>query len=88
MAQSILAKFDGGVIVPDEPLALQPGQRLRVEIEPIEANEARFAELLELGAEFPTLRPILPVSMIIISTERRSDERPSWQCLCRYGLLA
>jgi predicted DNA-binding antitoxin AbrB/MazE fold protein len=51
MVQSILAKFDGGVIVPDEPLALQPGQRLRVAIETIEASEPRFAELLELEAD-------------------------------------
>ncbi|MEI8376659.1 MAG: hypothetical protein WCJ35_27910 [Planctomycetota bacterium] len=51
MVQSILAEFNGSVIVPDEPLALQPGQRLRVEIETIEADEPRFAELLELDAD-------------------------------------
>ena len=51
MVQSILAKFSDGVIVPDEPLALPPGQRLRVEIETIEADEPRFAELLELEAD-------------------------------------
>jgi hypothetical protein len=53
MVQSILAKFDGSVIVPDEPLTLEPGQRLRVEIETIEADEPRFADLLELEADIP-----------------------------------
>lgn len=30
------AHFDGKVIVPDEPLALKPNQRLRIQIEPID----------------------------------------------------
>jgi len=30
------AHFDGKVIVPDEPLALKPNQRLRISVEPIE----------------------------------------------------
>lgn len=34
------AHFDGKVIVPDEPLALKPNQRIRVSIEAIE-GEAR-----------------------------------------------
>ena len=34
------AHFDGKVIVPDEPLALKPNQRLRVSIEPIEPDAA------------------------------------------------
>jgi hypothetical protein len=51
MIQSILAKFDGSVIVPDEPLALEPGQRLRVEIEAVAADEPRFAGLLELETD-------------------------------------
>ncbi len=32
------AHFDGKVIVPDEPLALAPNQRVRIQIEPIEAE--------------------------------------------------
>ncbi|MGN6627948.1 MAG: hypothetical protein ACTHLN_15120 [Tepidisphaeraceae bacterium] len=32
------AHFDGKVIVPDEPLALKPNQRLRISVEPIEVN--------------------------------------------------
>lgn len=51
MVQSIHAEYNGSVIVPDEPLALLPGQRLRLEIETIEADEPRFAELLELDAD-------------------------------------
>ena len=51
MVQSILAKFDGAVIVPDEPLSLLPGQRLRVEIETIDGKVPRFADLLDLEAD-------------------------------------
>lgn len=53
MVQSILAKYDGSVIVPDQPLAIPQGQRLRIEIETIDADEPRFAELLELGVDIP-----------------------------------
>ena len=35
------AHFDGKVIVPDEPLTLEPNQRLRVSIEPIESGPAK-----------------------------------------------
>lgn len=30
------AHFDGKVIVPDEPLALKPNQRVRIQVEPID----------------------------------------------------
>ena len=30
------ALFDGKVLVPDEPLALKPNQRVRIQVEPIE----------------------------------------------------
>jgi hypothetical protein len=30
------AHFDGKVIVPDEPLALKPNQRARIQVEPID----------------------------------------------------
>ena len=53
--RSILARFDGGVIVPDEPLAFRAGQRLRIEIETVEADTARFADLLKLAADLPHL---------------------------------
>jgi hypothetical protein len=32
------AHFDGKVIVPDEPLALKPNQRLRISVEPIDTE--------------------------------------------------
>ncbi len=32
------AHFDGKVIVPDEPLALKPNQKLRISVEPIEPS--------------------------------------------------
>jgi hypothetical protein len=35
---TINAHFDGKVIVPDEPLDLQPNQALRIQIEPIEGE--------------------------------------------------
>lgn len=35
MAQ-LNAHFDGKVIVPDEPLALKPNQRVRIQVEPID----------------------------------------------------
>jgi len=53
MAQSILAEFDGSVIVPDEPLHLSPGQRLRIEIQKVGSDEPRFADLLKLEADLP-----------------------------------
>lgn len=34
------AHFDGKVLVPDEPLALKPNQRVRIQIEPIESIES------------------------------------------------
>jgi hypothetical protein len=34
------AHFDGKVLVPDEPLALKPNQRVRIQVEPIEQDDA------------------------------------------------
>jgi len=46
------AHFDGKVIVPDEPLALRPNQKLRVSIEPIEPESASADRAkLELGLQ-------------------------------------
>ena len=33
---SVNAHFDGKVLVPEEPLALQPNQRVRLQVEPID----------------------------------------------------
>jgi hypothetical protein len=32
------AHFDGKVLIPDEPLALKPNQKVRIELEPIESS--------------------------------------------------
>ncbi len=56
------AHFDGKVIVPDEPLALKPNQKLRISIEPIETTDPDSAaggkvdlsKLLGLGLKGPT----------------------------------
>lgn len=53
MTRSILARFDGEVIVPDEPLEFTAGQRLRIEIETVGADTPRFADLLKLAADLP-----------------------------------
>ncbi len=53
MTQSIFAKYDGSVIVPDEPLELAAGQRLRVEFQTIDADKPKFADLLNLEADLP-----------------------------------
>ena len=38
---SFAAKFDGNVIIPDEPLDLRPNQRVLVSLEPLVAMPAR-----------------------------------------------
>ena len=40
MPQSLLAEFDGKVIIPIEPLQYSPGQRLRITIEVVTAAES------------------------------------------------
>jgi uncharacterized protein (DUF433 family) len=37
MPKSVLAEFDGKVIIPNEPLGFSPGQRLRITIEAVTA---------------------------------------------------
>ena len=59
MSRSILGHFDGRVIVPDEPLPLVAGQRLRVEVEAIDEEKSRFADLLGLAADLPEAPPDL-----------------------------
>lgn len=48
------AHFDGKVIVPDEPLALKPNQRVRIQIEPIDpplpASDSKRRLGLQRGA--------------------------------------
>jgi hypothetical protein len=39
MSQTIIAHFDGRAIVPDEPVELAAGQRLRVQIDTIQDQD-------------------------------------------------
>ena len=59
MSQSIAAHFDGQVIVPDEPVQLPVGQRLRVSIELAEPAPPRFAGLLRFASDLPDAPPDL-----------------------------
>jgi hypothetical protein len=45
------AHFDGKVIVPDEPLALTPNQRLRIHVEPIGQPTAQPEPKRRLGLQ-------------------------------------
>jgi hypothetical protein len=45
MTQSITADFDGRYIVPDEPVQLPVGPRVRVHFELADASPARCADL-------------------------------------------
>lgn len=49
----INAHFDGKAIIPDEPLDIPAGQRLRVSIELSSEFAPRFAELASFGADLP-----------------------------------
>jgi hypothetical protein len=46
------AHFDGKVLIPDEPLALPANQKVRIELEPIDAGQAsvRFTPHADLTA--------------------------------------
>jgi hypothetical protein len=35
------ARFDGKVFIPDDPLALKPNQRVRIQVEPIEQHDSK-----------------------------------------------
>lgn len=51
MSQNLTAHFDGKAIVPDEPLQLAPGQRLRVQIETIESDEYPLTQIGTLATD-------------------------------------
>jgi len=58
MTQTLDAHFDGSVIVPDAPVDLPTGRRLRIRVEVVDESE-RFAELLDLAADLPDAPPDL-----------------------------
>lgn len=53
MTRTVLARYDGRVIVPDDALELPTGQRLRIEIQTVEADRPPFADMFELAADLP-----------------------------------
>ncbi len=53
MSQPFSAYFDGRVIVPDEPLNLPSGERLRVEIERVDDSSGSFSDLKQFAADLP-----------------------------------
>lgn len=59
MTQTITARYDGRVIVPDEPLQFPVGQPLRVHVELAETPSSRFADLLRFAADLPDAPPDL-----------------------------
>ena len=59
MTRSLTAHFDGKVIIPDEPVELPVGQRLRLHVELAEPALPRFADLLRFEADLPDASPDL-----------------------------
>jgi hypothetical protein len=59
MTRSIAAHFDGQFIVPDEPVQLPVGQRLRVHVELADPSPPRFGELLRFASDLPDAPPDL-----------------------------
>lgn len=45
------AHFDGKVIVPDEPLALKPNQRVRIQVEPMDETPPQSDAKRRLGLQ-------------------------------------
>jgi hypothetical protein len=57
---SFIAHTDGKVIVPDEPVELEDGQRFRVTIEPVPedaATEAEMPDWVRMAVELSKLMP-------------------------------
>lgn len=53
MTKTIVAHYDGQVIVPDEPVQLPVGQTLRIQVEIVDEALAPFADLLQFAADLP-----------------------------------
>lgn len=51
MTKKTTAHFDGKVIVPDEPLQLASGQRLRIQIETIEPDEYPLTQIANIATD-------------------------------------
>lgn len=53
MSTDFLAHFDGRAIIPDEPLSLPIGEKLRVRIEATDSPTGSFANLSDFSADLP-----------------------------------
>jgi hypothetical protein len=53
MTQIISGHFDGKVIIPEQPVQVPVGQRLRVTLEIAANQEPPYADLLKLAADLP-----------------------------------
>ncbi len=54
------AHFDGKVLVPDEPLALKPNQKVRISVEPIDVPAKVDLSNLQGRASSPNQKPYDP----------------------------
>lgn len=54
MSQVILAHFDGSAIIPEEPVNLVPGRRIRVQIEAIEDDSYPLTKIGGLATDMGT----------------------------------
>jgi len=54
------AHFDGKVIVPDEPLALKPNQRVRIQVEPMGEPSSPSGAKRRLGLQRGAVAYIAP----------------------------
>ena len=68
---NVKRSFKWEVIVPEEPLALKPNQKLRIQIEPIEPAPKRtnFSEWISLAGS-PTGKPYDPAEEDALSKKR------------------
>lgn len=53
MSTDFSAHFDGRAIIPDEPLSLSIGEKLRVRVESLDAQPGQFADLARFAADLP-----------------------------------
>jgi hypothetical protein len=53
MSTDFSAHYDGNAIIPDEPLSLPIGEKLRVRVESAGAREGQFAGLAQFAADLP-----------------------------------
>lgn len=51
LSQTITGHFDGKSIVPDEPLQIVPGRKLRVRIETIESEDYPLTQIGDLATD-------------------------------------